>query len=189
MFKDNIEHSHESTPACDPIILFGSHVSPSFLTPRRSKTSQNPKAKSCLYSSLNNEQIVTLVDAFQKKYPAIKPSFYRGTSERVLQRAVTEAQSRAASQSTSSRRRAFNCSCMKGSGTDATLLCRRKHRPTTKASKIPTATGSACIRCSIRWRYNTQLVRPNEAPKNTKICSRPVGKAGSASTSWIPNGT
>jgi iron(III) transport system substrate-binding protein len=44
-----------------------------------------------LYSSLNNEQIVTLVDAFKKKYPAIKPSFYRGTSERVLQRAITEA--------------------------------------------------------------------------------------------------
>jgi hypothetical protein len=31
-----------------------------------------------------------LVDAFKKKYPNIKPSFYRGTSERVLQRAVTE---------------------------------------------------------------------------------------------------
>src|SRR4026208_857427 len=44
-----------------------------------------------LYSSLNNEQIVTLVDAFRKKYPNIKPSFYRGTSERVLQRAFTEA--------------------------------------------------------------------------------------------------
>src|SRR5688572_17241052 len=44
-----------------------------------------------LYSSLNNEQIVTLVEAFRKKYPLIKPSFYRGTSERVLQRAFTEA--------------------------------------------------------------------------------------------------
>src|SRR5881397_1724122 len=44
-----------------------------------------------LYSSLNNEQIVTLVDAFKKKYPSLKPSFYRGTSERVLQRAATEA--------------------------------------------------------------------------------------------------
>src|SRR5438034_4424447 len=44
-----------------------------------------------LYSSLNNEQIVTLVDAFKKKYPFIKPSFYRGTSDRVLQRAATEA--------------------------------------------------------------------------------------------------
>src|SRR4029450_2189800 len=44
-----------------------------------------------LYSSLNNEQIVTLVDAFKKKYPAIKPSFYPATGERVLQRAITEA--------------------------------------------------------------------------------------------------
>ena len=44
-----------------------------------------------LYSSLNNEQIVTLIDAFKKKYPFIKPSFYRGTSDRVLQRANTEA--------------------------------------------------------------------------------------------------
>ena len=38
------------------------------------------------YSSLNNEQIKTLVDRFQQKYPAIKASFYRGTSDRVLQR-------------------------------------------------------------------------------------------------------
>src|SRR5438034_10321766 len=44
-----------------------------------------------LYSSLNNEQIVTLVDAFKKKYPLIKPSFYRATSERLLQRALKEA--------------------------------------------------------------------------------------------------
>jgi len=44
-----------------------------------------------LYSSLNNEQIVTLMDGFSKKYPFLRPSFYRGTSERVLQRAVTEA--------------------------------------------------------------------------------------------------
>ncbi|HWH77263.1 MAG TPA: hypothetical protein VNT76_07815, partial [Candidatus Binatus sp.] len=44
-----------------------------------------------LYSSLNNEQIVTLVDAFKRKHPNLKPSFYRGTSERVLQRAITEA--------------------------------------------------------------------------------------------------
>ena len=43
------------------------------------------------YSSLNNEQIVTLIEAFKKKFPFIKPSFYRATSERVLQRASTEA--------------------------------------------------------------------------------------------------
>ena len=52
-----------------------------------------PKAENevILYSSLNNEQIVTLIDAFRKKYPSIKPSFYRATSERILQRLITEA--------------------------------------------------------------------------------------------------
>src|SRR5437667_12085271 len=44
-----------------------------------------------LYSSLHNEQIVSLVDAFKKKYPLIKPSYYRATSERVLQRQRNEA--------------------------------------------------------------------------------------------------
>src|SRR5262249_844118 len=44
-----------------------------------------------LYSSLNNEQIVTLVDAFKKKYPTIKPSFYRATREGVRQRPLTGA--------------------------------------------------------------------------------------------------
>src|SRR5262249_44215183 len=44
-----------------------------------------------LYISLKNEQIVTVVDAFKKKSPTINPSFSRATSERVLQRALTEA--------------------------------------------------------------------------------------------------
>lgn len=41
------------------------------------------------YSSLNNEQIKTLTERFQQKY-GIKASFYRGTSDRVLQRVTTE---------------------------------------------------------------------------------------------------
>ena len=44
------------------------------------------------YSSLNNEQIVTLREAFQKKYPFLKVDFFRGTSDRVLQKITTEAQ-------------------------------------------------------------------------------------------------
>jgi iron(III) transport system substrate-binding protein len=44
------------------------------------------------YSSLNNEQITTLAEAFRRKYPSVRPSFYRGTSDRVLQRVMTEAQ-------------------------------------------------------------------------------------------------
>lgn len=41
------------------------------------------------YSSLNNEQIKTLAERFEQKY-GIKASFYRGTSDRVLQRVTTE---------------------------------------------------------------------------------------------------
>ncbi len=52
----------------------------------------NKEGEVVFYSSLNNEQIVTFRDAFQKKYPAVKVEFYRGTSERVLQRIMTEAQ-------------------------------------------------------------------------------------------------
>jgi iron(III) transport system substrate-binding protein len=64
---------------------------PSVFNAATLEDSTKAESQVVLYSSLNNEQIITLVDAFKKKYPNIKPSFYRGTSERVLQRAVTEA--------------------------------------------------------------------------------------------------
>jgi iron(III) transport system substrate-binding protein len=44
------------------------------------------------YSSFNNERLVALREAFQKKYPSIKVDFYRAGSERVMQRILTEAQ-------------------------------------------------------------------------------------------------
>lgn len=50
------------------------------------------EAEVVFYSSLNNEQITTLAEAFRRKYPSVRPSFYRGTSDRVLQRVMTEAQ-------------------------------------------------------------------------------------------------
>ena len=79
----------------DASISYWSYLSyPSYSLARMpppSKRRARAEGEVVLYSSLNNEQIVTLVDAFKKKYPAIKPSFYRGTSERVLQRASTEA--------------------------------------------------------------------------------------------------
>ena len=61
-------------------------LSTSVATAATVEESARAEGEVVLYSSLNNEQIVTLVDAFKKKYPFIKPSFYRGTSERVLQR-------------------------------------------------------------------------------------------------------
>jgi iron(III) transport system substrate-binding protein len=44
------------------------------------------------YSSFNNERLVALRDAFQKKHPFLKVNFYRAGSERVMQRILTEAQ-------------------------------------------------------------------------------------------------
>lgn len=44
------------------------------------------------YSSFNNERLVALRDAFQKKHPFLRVNFYRAGSERVMQRILTEAQ-------------------------------------------------------------------------------------------------
>ena len=116
-----------------------------------------------LYSSLNNEQIVTLVDAFKKKYPAIKPSFYRGTSERVLQRASTEAKAGrfAVDVMTST---GFQVQLMKESGLTQRFV------PAEAAAfddgfKDPDGHWVNVHSLLNSMAYNTQLVKPNEAPK------------------------
>src|SRR4026207_627315 len=117
-----------------------------------------------LYSSLNNEQIVTLVDAFKKKYPAIKPSFYRGTSERVLPRASAEAKAgRFAVDVVTSA--GFQVQLMKESG-----LTQRYVPPEAAAFdegfKDPDGHWVNVHSLLNSMAYNTQLVRPNEAPKS-----------------------
>ena len=116
-----------------------------------------------LYSSLNNEQIVTLVDAFKKKYPAIKPSFYRGTSERVLQRASTEAKAGrfAVDVMTSA---GFQVQLMKESGLTTRFV------PPEAASfdegfKDPDGHWINVHSLLNSMAYNTQLVKPIEAPR------------------------
>ena len=116
-----------------------------------------------LYSSLNNEQIVTLVDAFKKKYPSIKPSFYRGTSERVLQRVVTEAKAgRFAADVVTSA--GFQVQLLKESG-----LTQRFVPPEasafTEGFKDPEGHWVSVHSLLNSMAYNTQLVKPNEAPK------------------------
>jgi iron(III) transport system substrate-binding protein len=116
-----------------------------------------------LYSSLNNEQIVSLVDAFKKKYPAIKPSFYRGTSERVLQRANTEAKAGrfAVDVMTSA---GFQVQLMKESG-----LTQRYVPPEAagfdEGFKDPDGHWVNVHSLLNSMAYNTQLVKPTEAPK------------------------
>jgi iron(III) transport system substrate-binding protein len=116
-----------------------------------------------LYSSLNNEQIVTLLDAFKKKYPAIKPSFYRGTSERVLQRALTEAKAgRFAVDVLTSA--GFQVQLMKEAG-----LTQRFVPPEANAYeegfKDPDGHWINVHSLLNSMGYNTELVQPNEAPK------------------------
>lgn len=116
-----------------------------------------------LYSSLNNEQIVTLVDVFKKKYPNIKSSFYRGTSERVLQRAVTEARAgRFAVDVVTSA--GFQVQLLKDSG-----LTQRIVLPEVSAYndgfKDPDGHWVSVHSLLNSMAYNTQLVKPNETPK------------------------
>ncbi len=125
-----------------------------------------------LYSSLNNEQIVTLVDAFKKKYPAIKPSFYRGTSERVLQRAYTEAKAgRFAVDVVTSA--GFQVQLMKDSG-----LTQRFVPPEASAYdegfKDPDGHWVNVHSLLNSMAYNTQLVKPERSAEEIR---RPAGAA------------
>jgi iron(III) transport system substrate-binding protein len=131
-----------------------------------------------LYSSLNNEQIVTLIDAFKKKYPAIKPSFYRATSERVLQRAITEA-----------RAGRYTVDVVTAAGFQLQLL---KEAGLTQRFVPPEASAydDGFKDRDGHWinvhsllntmAYNTQLVDPNEAPKKYEdlLAPRWKGKIG-----------
>ncbi len=116
-----------------------------------------------LYSSLNNEQIVTLVEAFKKKYPFIKPSFYRGTSERVLQRASTETKAGRYAVDVATAA-GFQLELMKESGLT------QKYVPPEAAFynegfKDPDGHWVSVHSLLNAMAYNTQLVKPGEAPK------------------------
>ena len=127
-----------------------------------------------LYSSLNNEQIVTLVDAFKKKYPLIKPSFYRATSERVLQRALNEA-----------RAGRYAVDVFTAAGFQLQLLkeagLTQKFVPNEAAAydqgfKDPEGHWINVHSLLNTMGYNTQLVRPDEAPKNYQDLLAPKWK-------------
>jgi len=115
------------------------------------------------YSSLNNEQIVTLIEAFKKKYPFIKPSFYRATSERVLQRASTEAKAGRYAVDVATAA-GFQLELMKESGLT------QKYLPPEAAFYNDGFTDPDGHWVSVHsllnaMAYNTQLVKPGEAPK------------------------
>jgi iron(III) transport system substrate-binding protein len=148
--------------------------------PRAATVEESARAENevVLYSSLNNEQIVTLVDAFKKKYPTIKPSFYRATSERVLQRALTESKAGrfAVDVFTSA---GFQVQLMKEAG-----LTQRFVPPEASAydEGFKDSDGHWTNVHSLlnTMAYNTQLVAPNEAPKKYEdlLAPRWKGKIG-----------
>ena len=127
-----------------------------------------------LYSSLNNEQIVTLVDAFKKKYPTIKPSFYRATSERVLQRALTEAKAGRFAVDVFTAA-GFQVQLMKDAGLTQRFV------PAEAAAyddgfKDPDGHWINVHSLLNTMAYNTQLVRPSEAPKRYEDLLAPKWK-------------
>jgi iron(III) transport system substrate-binding protein len=140
------------------LVLFGATASAATL-----EAAARAEAEVVLYSSLNNEQIVTLVEAFKKKYPSIKPSFYRATSERVLQRTATEAKAGR-----------FAVDVVTAAGFQLQLM---KELGLTQSFTPPDASAydAGFKDPDGHWinvhsllnsmAYNTQLVRPNEAPK------------------------
>src|SRR2546428_1731142 len=127
-----------------------------------------------LYSSLNNEQIVTLVDAFRKKFAFIKPSFYRATTERVLQRALTEA--KAARYAVDVFTAAgFQLQLLKESGLTQKFL------PAEAAAydegfKDPEGHWINVHSLLNAMGYNTQLVRPSDTPKKYEDLLAPKWK-------------
>ena len=127
-----------------------------------------------LYSSLNNEQIVTLVDVFKKKYPFIKPSFYRATSERVLQRAITEARAgRFAVDVVTSA--GFQVQLMKEAGlTQKFVPAEASAYP--EGFKDPDGHWINLHSLLNTMAYNTRLVVPNEAPKKYEDLLAPKWK-------------
>jgi iron(III) transport system substrate-binding protein len=136
---------------------------PSALTAATLEDSAKAEGEVVLYSSLNNEQIVTLVDAFKRRFPFIKTSFYRGTSDRVLQRAVTEAKAgRFAVDVVTSA--GFQVQLLKDSA-----LTQRFVPPEAlsynEGFKDPDGHWISVHSLLNSMAYNTQLVRPNEAPK------------------------
>ena len=127
-----------------------------------------------LYSSLNNEQIVTLVDALKKKYPTIKPSFYRATSERVLQRALTEAKAGRFAVDVFTAA-GFQVQLMKDAGLTQRFV------PAEAAAyddgfRDPDGHWINVHSLLNTMAYNTQLVRPNEAPKRYEDLLAPKWK-------------
>jgi iron(III) transport system substrate-binding protein len=140
--------------------------------------SAKPEGEVVLYSSLNNEQIVTLIEGFKKKFPSVKPSFYRGTSERVLQRSITEARAgRFAVDVVTSA--GFQVQLMKEAGLTQKFVP-AEASAYSEGFKDPDGHWINVHSLLNTMAYNTRLAPPNEAPKRYEdlLAPRWKGKIG-----------
>ena len=139
-----------------------------------------------IYTSLNTKDSVPITEAFEKKY-GIKPLLWRASSEKVLQRAVTEA-----------RAGRFLCDVLETNGPEMEALYREKllaeffspHFKDLPPAAFPKHRHYVATRFNFfTLGYNTNLIKPAEVPNSYQDLLHPrfVGKLGleSGDTDWF----
>ncbi len=131
-----------------------------------------------LYTSLNLKDSVPITDAFEKKYPGVKVSLWRASSEKVVQRALTEA-----------RAKRYSPDVFETNGPEMEILYRETllepfHSPAFK-DLPPAAFPKHRHWVADRFNffvigYNTNLVKPEEVPNSYQDLLKPfwAGKVG-----------
>jgi iron(III) transport system substrate-binding protein len=144
------------------------------------------EGKASIYTSLNTRDSGPITEAFEKKY-GVKTALWRASSEKVVQRAVTEARS---------GRHA--CDVLETNGPEMEVLYREKllaqfHSPHFKdlpAAAFPPHRHYVADRFNffvIAW--NTNLVKPDEVPNSYQDLAHPrfAGRVGleAGDTDWF----
>ena len=139
-----------------------------------------------VYTSLNTKDSVPIVEVFEKKY-GVKVDLWRSSSEKVLQRAVTEARA---------GRYAVDAFELNGPELEAMwregLLDRFYSPQSANMPKQAFAKNGAYIADRFNFftiAYNTKLVKPNEVPNSYEDLLKPlwVGRIGieASDTDWF----
>jgi len=139
-----------------------------------------------LYTSLNLKDSLPITEAFEKKY-GIKVSVWRGGSEKVVQRSITEA-----------RAKRFTPDVYETNGPEMEILYRENLLETFFSPSLKNIP-AAVIPSHRQWipdrlnffvlAYNTKLVKPEEVPARYEDLLQPkwAGKIGieAADTDWF----
>jgi iron(III) transport system substrate-binding protein len=144
------------------------------------------EGKVVVYTSLNTKDSVPISEAFEKKY-GVKVELWRSSSEKVLQRAVTEA-----------RAGRYSVDAFELNGPELEAMWREQLLDkfyTPQAQNMPEAAfakNGAYIADRFNFftiAYNTNLVKPNEVPNSYEDLLKPnwVGRIGieASDTDWF----